>query len=128
VPVEGRILRRPLDCATVSLLLPALADGEDVGRRARQHVEICLRCQAELARYRRLRRDLRALRRAPVPTPHPSLLVDVLAGIDAVPGPDRPHPVARTVAVAGGISVATAAAGAAGVLVWMSRRRMALAG
>jgi hypothetical protein len=127
VPVEVPTLRRPVDCETVSASLPALADGDDVKRRTRRHVVVCLRCQAEVARYRRLQRDLHALRRVPV-APHPSLLVDVLAGIDALPGPVRPHQVARTVAVASGISVATAAAGAAGVLVWMSRRRMSLAG
>jgi anti-sigma factor RsiW len=127
VPVEVPSLRRSVDCETVSPSLSALADGEDVNRRVRHHVEACLRCQAEVARYRRLQRDLHALRRVPVPA-HPSLVVDVLASIDAVPGTGRPHQVARTVAVAGGISVATAAAGAAGVLVWMSRRRLALAG
>lgn len=125
VDVPGR--RRTVDCAAVSTSLPALAAGEDVGRRALHHVGVCLHCQAEVAGYRRLRRDLHSLRWVSVPV-HPALLGDVLAGIEADPEPGRAHPGARTVAVAGGISVATAAAGAAGVLVWMSRRRMALAG
>ena len=57
-------------CDEVTALLPALVDGEPVGFEAERHVETCLRCQAELARYRRLLRTLSMLRtRYAEPTP-----------------------------------------------------------
>ena len=57
-------------CDEVTALLPGLVDGEAVGFEAERHVETCLRCQAELARYRRLLRTLSMLRTRYVePTP-----------------------------------------------------------
>ena len=50
-------------CDEVTALLPALVDGEHASTsRSQRHVESCLRCQAELARYRRLLRTLALLR------------------------------------------------------------------
>ena len=40
-------------CDEVTMLLPALVDGEPVEVEVERHVQSCLRCQAELARYRR---------------------------------------------------------------------------
>ena len=45
-------------CDEVTALLPALVDGEPVSLDVQRHVDTCLRCQAELARYRRLLRTL----------------------------------------------------------------------
>jgi hypothetical protein len=117
-------------CSTVADLLPALALGEcRGGRRARGHVEACLRCQAEVARYRRTARQLRALRAVPAPVPPGSveaLVAEVLAAIDGAWTP-RASQVRRRVACVGGVcSVATVAG--AGVLVWMGRRRPLVAG
>ena len=40
-------------CEEVTALLPAMVDGEhDADPAVALHVETCLRCQAELARYR----------------------------------------------------------------------------
>ena len=63
-----------MQCDEVTALLPGLVDGElDVDLEAERHVETCLRCQAELARYRRLLRTLALLRtRYAEPTPGPA--------------------------------------------------------
>jgi hypothetical protein len=54
-------------------------------------------------------------------------LTAVLAALDAAVDAPTSTPRAVRVAYVGGITMATAAAGAAGVLVWMSRRRLGLA-
>jgi hypothetical protein len=128
MPGRAEIVRlRPADCRQAARWLPAMAAGEDsVDAACAAHVAECLRCQAEVAGYRRLLRQLRVLRRDEVPSP-PGALAAVLAALEAAV--DQPSGVNRALRVAyvGGITVATAAAGAAGVLVWMSRRRLALA-
>ncbi len=51
-------------CEEVTALLPGMVDGDlDADDHAVRHIETCLRCQAELARYRRLLRTLALLRR-----------------------------------------------------------------
>ena len=67
-------------CDEVTALLPGLVDGEPVGFEAERHVDTCLRCQAELARYRRLLRTL-SLLRTRYAEPTPGLLGDTLAAI-----------------------------------------------
>lgn len=111
-------------------LAPALAGVVDgslrLDRGDRRHVEQCLRCQAELARYRRLRRAASTLR-AEVIAPPPSLLHDVLVSVEE--GGDRPGPLggltARRAAYLGGLAAATAAAGAGAAIVLVSRGRRA---
>jgi anti-sigma factor RsiW len=127
MPDESRSLRRRAGCDDAGPWLAAVASGEDgTPRRLGAHIATCLRCQAEVAHYRRLRRNLRSLRFDEV-DPDPSLYAEVLAALDgAAVARQGAHMVLRTAAYVGGISVATAA-GAAGVLVWMSRRRMSLA-
>lgn len=111
-------------CREVAELLPGVVDASAVlDARAAHHVESCLRCQAELAQYRRLQRALRRLHAQAV-EPAPGLLADVLASLadprwedgagshEALPA--RRH--GRTAAYLGGLAVATAAAGAAVVL------------
>lgn len=52
-----------LGCDAIADLLPAVLDGGEIaGPRVVAHVEGCLRCQLELARYRRLLRLLGQLR------------------------------------------------------------------
>ncbi len=115
MPDEFRPLRRRTSCAAAAPWLAAVASGEGgTPRRLRAHIATCLSCQAEVARYRRLRRHLRSLRFDAV-DPDPSLYVEVLAAVDGMVTADHGgHVVLRTVAYVGGISVATAA-GAAGL-------------
>ncbi|MGI8491500.1 MAG: hypothetical protein ACR2NJ_01900, partial [Acidimicrobiales bacterium] len=127
-PRLGWSRRRGGACEMAAAWLPALAGGdEEVSRRARMHVQTCLRCQADLVRYRRLLRTLRGLRNHPV-TPAPGALGAALAAIEAVGvagGAEAMaggHRAAYLFAMVG----ATAAAGAAGAMVWATRRRGAL--
>ena len=68
-------------CDEVTTLLPALVDGDAASTSTvERHIETCLRCQAELARYRRLLRTLALLRTRYV-EPTPGLLGETLAAI-----------------------------------------------
>jgi len=123
------ILLRTTDCRQAAAFLPALAsaagDGpDDVAR----HVAECLRCQAEMAAYRRILRHLRALRYDDVRSP-PGALATALAALEAAALEDHASGANRALRVVyvSGITVATAAATTAGVLVWINRRRMGLA-
>ncbi len=129
MPGLAEIVRlRTADCRQAAAYLPSIAAGEEgANARARDHIAGCLRCQAEVAAYRRLLRHLRALRHDEVRSP-PGALAAVLAALEAaelgeLPSANR----ALRMAYVGGLTVATAAAGAAGVLVWMNRRRLGLA-
>ncbi|MBK9179635.1 MAG: hypothetical protein IPM45_08705 [Acidimicrobiales bacterium] len=111
-------------CEAVAALLPAAADGTPISDpRARQHVETCLRCQAELVQYRRLLRALRSLRAERL-QPAPGLVTEVLAAVESA---GERHAVrallrGRRVAYLGGLAAATAA-GAAGAIVLTTRSR-----
>jgi anti-sigma factor RsiW len=111
-------------CEQLVPQLGAVADGSVVLERdARRHVESCLRCQAEVAQYRKLLRALRALR-TEVLEPSPGLLPDVLAGLSAAGERQVLRSVlrGRRAAYVGGIAAATAA-GAAGAIVLSSLSR-----
>lgn len=117
--------RGRITCESIADVLPGLAMGEaDVSRRIRDHVAVCLRCQAEMARYRRLRRSLLALREQPVEA-GPMLASQILERLDAAFIDNRGSFTALQMACVGGLSVATVAG--AGMLVWFTRRRLALA-
>jgi hypothetical protein len=111
-----------------SLLAATGGDTSMLDPRGRTHVEGCLRCQAEVAQYRKLLKALHNLR-TEVLTPAPGLVTDILARIEehgertAV----RSMLKGRRAAYAGGIAVASVAAagGAAIVLASRSRRRLA---
>ena len=129
MPGLAEIVRlRTADCRLAAPYLPSIAAGEDgASVRARDHIQGCLRCQAEVAAYRRVLRHLRGLRHDEVPSP-PGALAAVLVALEAAElGEHAGAHRALRMAYVGGITVATAAAGAAGVLVWMNRRRMGLA-
>ena len=87
---------------------------------ASRHVGSCLRCQAELAQYRRLLRTLRSLRDVPVAVPA-DLPALVLTRLDAG---GRTPPWARRVAYAG--ALAATAAGAAGAIALVASRNRRL--
>jgi hypothetical protein len=122
-----------VDCDDVAEILPGIADGSvRADRRLQRHVETCLRCQAELIQYRKLLRVLRQLR-TEVFEPAPGVLTSILAGLGEAGehGAVRSLLSGRRAAYVGGVAVATAAAGAAGAIVLVSRaarRRMDLAG
>jgi hypothetical protein len=104
--------------------LAAAADGSVLlGRTERRHVERCLRCQAEMAQYRKLLRAMRAMR-TEVLEPAPGLLSDVLANLEAA-GERRAIRAmlsGHKVAYIGGLAAATAA-GAAGAVLYANRAR-----
>ena len=70
-----------LRCDEVARELPAILDRR-VGASSTTvaHVETCLRCQAELSRYRRMLRLLAQLRDDEVPLP-PGALSEILANV-----------------------------------------------
>jgi hypothetical protein len=131
-PTE-RVWRRRVTCEDVAELLPGIVDNaHPADKRTLRHIESCLRCQAELARYRKLLRGLRQLR-SDLIVPGPGVLSGILAGLEDAGGPAsaRVLVTGRRAAYLGGVAVATAAAGAAGAIVLVSRasrRRMGLAG
>ena len=110
-----------MQCDELNDVLPRAAEGSVLlDRSARQHVERCLRCQAELVQYRRLLRTLRT----EVLEPAPGLLPEILATLEEA---GERHAIrsllsGRRVAYLGGIAAATGAA-AAGAIVLASRSR-----
>ncbi|MGH9184159.1 MAG: hypothetical protein ACRDZ9_10220 [Acidimicrobiales bacterium] len=120
-------------CEELAEVVSASAGRGDLDdRRARRHVESCLRCQAELVQYRKLLKALQTLR-AEVFVPASGLVADVLVSLEEA---GERHAIrslvhGRKVVYVGGLAFATAAVGAAGALVLVSRsrsRRLPLAG
>jgi predicted anti-sigma-YlaC factor YlaD len=116
-----------VDCAAVATALPRLVDGPTRADRAVvRHVGQCLRCQAELAKYRRMLRLLHQLRdqRPPLPA---GALESLLSGLEARAGARAARSSlggrrlavgVATVSVAVGAGVAGVVAGTA----WARRR------
>jgi hypothetical protein len=118
-----------VQCEELTDMLAASADAGSAAptvitdERARKHVEGCLRCQAELAQYRKLLRALHNLR-TEVLTPAPGLIADVFAHLEEA---GERHAVrslvrGRRMAYAGGLAVAATAAGAGAAYVLVARR------
>lgn len=119
-----------ITCAEVAELLPAAVDGgvdrRRLDRRVGRHVEQCLRCQAELAGYRRLLRALHELR-TEVLLPPPGAVAGCLAAL-AGAGERRAGSAllsGHRGAYMGGLAVAATAAGAGAALVLATRKRRA---
>ena len=118
-------------CEEVALLLPEAIDGDTpLALPVHHHVESCLRCQAELARYRRMLRGLQMLRTQYL-EPVPGLLTQTLAALGEASERRAIRSLlsGKRLAYAGAIGGAVAAAGAttAAVLIARARRRAALA-
>jgi hypothetical protein len=119
-------------CDDVALLLPEAVDGDTpVALPVQRHVESCLRCQAELARYRRMLRGLQLLRTQYL-EPAPGVLSQTLAALGEASERQaiRSLLTGKRLAYVGAVGGALAAAGAttAAVLVARARaRRAALA-
>ncbi|MDQ1437377.1 MAG: hypothetical protein QOK43_1006 [Acidimicrobiaceae bacterium] len=116
-----------MQCEHVHELLPEVVDGNhQADPDVVDHVQGCLRCQAELVQYRRLLRALHNLR-TEVLEPAPGTLSGILAHIEAVGerGAIRSLLSGRRAAYVGGLAVATAAAGAGAiVLLGRGKRRV----
>ena len=110
-----------MQCETVSLQLAEIADGlERLPAEAERHVGTCLRCQAELAQYRKLMRALTSMRGQYL-VPDDQLLDDILDALRPPASVHRLHRRNRRVAYIGGIAAAAATAGAAGAFVIAAR-------
>lgn len=119
-------------CDDVALLLPEAVDGDTpVALPVQRHVESCLRCQAELARYRRMLRGLQLLRTQYL-EPAPGVLSQTLAALGEA---SERHAIrsllsGKRLAYVGAVGGALAAAGATTAAVLLARaraRRAALA-
>lgn len=109
--------RRGPKCDAVARFLPAYVAGEqELDPSTLAHVAECLRCQAEIARYRRMLRALHSLRLDREPTPT-GLLGSILADLEEQPRAGRLWLLAASLGPAVGVVAATAA------LVWLGRRR-----
>jgi len=111
-------------CTVVRVRLPGVDSVDDLGDRLAAHVATCLRCQAEAARYRTLRRRLGAL--APDQMTAPGTLVpSVVACIEIeesdVPGNRRVG--LRRAAVAVSAAAGAAVAATAGTIIVVGLRR-----
>jgi anti-sigma factor RsiW len=112
-------------CEQLTDLLAATGgDTTMLDLRARTHLEGCLRCQAELAQYRKLLKALRTLR-TEVLTPAPGLVSDIFAHLEAAGERQAMRSVirGRKAAYVGGIAVASVAAAGGAAIVLASRSR-----
>ncbi|MFZ4514757.1 MAG: hypothetical protein ACOYN3_00365 [Acidimicrobiia bacterium] len=98
-------------CLEVRAALPGLLDSDGPADLAViRHVETCLVCQAEMAKYRRLLRALQVLRTRYL-EPAPDLLAQTLAGL----GEASERRVVRSMLTGKRIAYASAIGGAAAV-------------
>jgi hypothetical protein len=117
-----------MQCDDVAKLLPsAVEHGAAVELSVQRHIESCLRCQAELARYRRMLRGLQLLRTRYL-EPSPGLLAQTFAAIEEAGERKAVHSILSGrrlayVGAIGGAAVAATAAATTAMLVARSRRR-----
>ncbi|HEY3671229.1 MAG TPA: hypothetical protein VGN51_09855 [Acidimicrobiia bacterium] len=114
-------------CDEVARILPEAVDrGAAVDLSVQRHIDTCLRCQAELARYRKMLRGLHLLRTRYL-EPAPGLLAQTLAALEEAGEREVRRAIlnGRRLAYAGAIGGAAVAAGTAAtvMIVHRSRRR-----
>lgn len=113
-------MRSDLSCDDVLDALSGVDDefatGEVMDEASRTHVGQCLRCQAEVANHRRLRRVLRSLADSPVPV-DPTLEHEILLTLDEFDGRQSRRVPGYAAATLGGL------AAAAGVIALATRQR-----
>jgi anti-sigma factor RsiW len=112
-------------CEEVARALPEAVDGGvAVDPSLQRHIESCLRCQAELARYRKMLRGLQLLRTRYL-EPAPGLLAQTLAAIEEAGERQAVRSIlsGRRLAYAGAIGGAAVAAGTAATVVIVHRAR-----
>jgi len=112
-------------CELVAEHLPAVLDDPAVlDADQAEHVGSCLRCQSDLARYRRLRRTMATMVHETVHLP-PGLVTDLIVDLDdSLMRRARHRSTGKRAAYLGGLAAATAA-GVGGALVLATRRRPA---
>ncbi len=110
---------RPTACDAVVDDLAAVDEQYVLSPAASAHVESCLRCQAEVANYRRMRRTLRSLADHPAVT-SPQLEDQILDALDGVDGGQPSRVPVAAAATIGGL------AAAAGVIAFAARHRRVL--
>lgn len=110
-------------CRAVRAILPSLDDPRALRGPSAAHLGVCLRCQAEAARYRRLRRSLAVISRRTETAPAGLVgaVAQRLTEADAQ-APEAPARAARVVATAGAV---VAAAGTVAMVRWMRARSAA---
>lgn len=114
-----------MQCDEVARLLPEAVEGRAaVELSVQRHIETCLRCQVELARYRKMLRGLQLLRTRYL-EPTPGLLGQTLAALEEAGERHAMRSVlsGRRLAYAGAIGGAAVAAGAAATAVIVHRSR-----
>ena len=120
-----------MQCDEVARRLPAVVEGNvPVDLWMQRHIESCLRCQAELARYRRMLRGLQHLRTQYL-EPTPGLLTATLAALEEASERRAIRSVltGKRLAYAGAIggALAAVAPAAAAVVAHRARRRALVA-
>lgn len=111
-------------CESISIQLAEVADGQvDLPEVAGRHVDGCLRCQAELAQYRKLLRALTSLRgqHAFVDDNFLDELLEALHPVAPVHRLHRLNYRNKKVAYIGGFAAAATAGAAAGAIVIASK-------
>ena len=106
----------PKTCSDLADDLAAVDDTTGLGDPSRDHVQQCLRCQAEVAHYRRMRRTMRTLAGHPGSV-DPGFEHEILLVLDHEDGRLVNRVPARTAATLGGL------AAAASVIVFAARHR-----
>ena len=105
-------------CRVVRTFAPSQADGR-MAELLDNHVGSCLSCQAEVARYGKLRRQLATMADLVIAAPEPLAAAVATAIASGAMPPESASAMthtARVVAAAG--AAAAAAAGAAAVIAW----------
>jgi hypothetical protein len=114
-----------VQCDEVARILPEAVDsGAAVELSVQRHIDTCLRCQAELARYRKMLRGLQLLRTRYL-EPAPGLLAQTLAAIEVAGEREARRAIlnGRRLAYAGAIGGAAVAAGTAATVMIVHRAR-----
>jgi len=112
-------------CDEVARILPEVVDsGAAVELSVQRHIESCLRCQAELARYRKMLRGLQLLRTRYL-EPAPGLLAQTLAALEQAGERQAVRSIlsGRRLAYVGAIGGAAVAAGTAATVMIVHRAR-----
>ena len=110
-------------CDEVARILPEAVDsGAAVELSVQRHIETCLRCQAELARYRKMLRGLQLLRTRYL-EPAPGLLAQTLAALEEAGERQAVRSIlsGRRLAYVGAIGGAAVAAGTAATVMIVHR-------
>jgi anti-sigma factor RsiW len=114
-----------MQCDDVARILPEAIDrGAAVEDSVQRHIDSCLRCQAELARYRKMLRGLHLLRTRYL-EPAPGLVGQTLAAIEEAGEREARRAIlsGKRVAYASAIGGAAGAAGAAATVMIVHRAR-----